>query len=292
LLPNVELSGVAAQYWETPADALGRSINEQLSTKSFLESVAEGAGLGDAVKSGLVDLSVVRSSVWASPAGGSILRVNAQWNDPNVAYQLARSTISEFQDFVATSAASDFTEAETFWESERAKRDLARQAADDELTAFVDALPDLPPGSELPFNDQMQWDRLIAKLDTLEASVAESQANIDEARLAQNQQSSQADRSLTVVDPPEMPGAPESTTMKRLMTLASFVLLGMVIGTAALLVTTVLDQTVASPADVFQVEAVSLVATVPPVRFASEGRRSRVWRRRVGRRSASAAGGT
>jgi hypothetical protein len=75
--------------------------------------------------------------------------------------------------------------------------------------------------------------------------------------------------------------------MKRATLIASFFLLGLVIAAGALLVTTVMDQTVSSSADLLALSGVSLVATVPPVALAFDQSRRRpfgVRRRRAHRR--------
>ena len=56
LLPEQQVSGVSAQFLESPAAANARIINERLRTDSFINGVADRAGLGDAVESGEVQI--------------------------------------------------------------------------------------------------------------------------------------------------------------------------------------------------------------------------------------------
>jgi hypothetical protein len=255
-------SGVDVQFWETSASATSRVINERLDTNSFLTRVAETAGLGELLDNGFLELAVVRSSVWADPDGDSILSVHAEWDDPQIAYGLVKATIAEYQDFLSATAASDFTEAETFWTAELKNRQQVLASAEVDLATFLETLPDESP-DQLPATLQLAWDRVVAKVEAAQEAVDAAQAEIDNARLQQTQQISQAGRSLSVVDEPTVPDSPESTLMSRVMTVASWVMLGVVIAAAALVVTTVLDHTVSTPADLLAIEGISLVATVP-----------------------------
>jgi hypothetical protein len=258
-------SGVDVQFWETSASATSRVINERLDTNSFLTRVAETAGLGELLDNGFLELAVVRSSVWADPDGDSILSVHAEWDDPQVAYELVKATIAEYKEFLSATAASDFAEAETFWTAELKNRQEVLASAEDDLATFLDTLPDDSPDQDLPAASQLAWDRVVAKVEVAQEAVDAAQAEIDNARLQQTQQISQAGRTLSVVDEPTVPDAPQSTLMSRVMTVASWVMLGVVIAAAALVVTTVLDHTVSTPADLLAIDGISLVATVPLV---------------------------
>ena len=116
--PSRQISGASAQFFETPAAATSRIINERLQTDLFLTAVAENAGIGCAVESGVIDLGVIRQSVWASANGDSILSVNAQWADPQVSYNLAAAIIKQYQTFLTDTVASDATAADDFYTSQ------------------------------------------------------------------------------------------------------------------------------------------------------------------------------
>jgi hypothetical protein len=50
LVGSPVVGAASAQWWETPAAATSRIINEQLRTDSFISTVAESAGLADAIE--------------------------------------------------------------------------------------------------------------------------------------------------------------------------------------------------------------------------------------------------
>jgi uncharacterized protein involved in exopolysaccharide biosynthesis len=268
LVPDQQVSGMTSQLFESPAGATSRIINERLRTDSFLTKVAAAAGLGASIESGLLDLNVIRSTVWASANGDSILSVNARTSNPQLSYALVTATIAEFQSFVTETAASDSTEAEAFWSQRLESLEAERQQAQAALTEFVDQLPPLAEGEERAVQDELELGRLSDRVSSLDSKVDDATAELDRAQLLRTQQSTEAVRRVTVIDEPRVPGAPESTLMKRVTLVGSFFLLGVVIAAAALLVTTVLDQSVASSADLLAITGIALVATVPPVRFA------------------------
>lgn len=289
-IPDQQISGVNAQLWETPASTTSRVINELLRTNNFLEGVAKDAKLDDAVKAGLLDLGVLRGNIWAAPSGDSILSVNAQWGDPQTAYNLVVATIGQYRNYLADTAASDSTEAETFWSGQLDLLQSDRDSAQAALVSHLETLPTLAEGEEYSYEEQATTDRLQTRVDSLDARIETAQNNLDEARLTQAQDSTEVDNSLRVVDQPVVPGAPVSTLMHRVTLVGSFMLLGAVIAAAALIVTTVLDQTVASTADLLGVGGIGLVATVPQVRIAGApaGRRG-INRRRARRESTGSA---
>jgi hypothetical protein len=149
----------------------------------------------------------------------------------------------------------------------------------------------LEPGEELSPGDDLLFEQYRTAVANVQEKISAAEDRIDEAILLRSQRSSEASQSISIIDAPKVPTAPQSTVMKRIMVVISFMMLGVVIALAAVLVTTVLDHTVSSTADLLTIEGISLVATVPPVRFATVGggkRSGRTVRRR--RRAEPSAG--
>ncbi|MDW3214168.1 MAG: hypothetical protein R8G01_09245 [Ilumatobacteraceae bacterium] len=260
LVPSQDAGGVSANYWESQADAGARMINERLRTDSFITSIAEQAGLGPAVDSGLVGLDVIRTSIWAGAGGSSIISVRGQWNDPQTAYQLVEGTVTAYQAFLSDTLANDSAEAEVFYIDQLAALEIEQQTASDELDEFVATLP---AEGGITILDQIELERLSENVRSVVDRIEETQENIDLARLTQAQLSTDAGRGFSMIDPPAVPDAPVSALVDRAVTALGYLLLGMVIAAAALVVTTVLDRSVASPADLLALDGVSVVATAP-----------------------------
>jgi hypothetical protein len=283
LLPDPSIDGITSQFWESPAQATSRSLNERLGTENFMRSILEEAELLDEFETGLVDLQLVRSRIWSTANGNSILAVHAVWDDPHTSYALAQATIEEFQRFLENTASSTASAAEHYWNTRLERLEAQRAEAEANLTAFVDSLPPLEPGEDLSPENQLVLDQYRTAVENVQEKISTIEERIDEAILLRTQRSSEASQSISVIDAPKVPTAPQSTVMKRIMVVMSFMMLGFVIALAALLVTTVLDHTVSSPADLLTIAGISLVATVPPVRFAGGGKESGRARRRLRR---------
>lgn len=285
LLPEQQVGATTARLWETPAAATSRIISEQLGTNTFIEKVAEQAGLMDEISAGFFDLGVVRASIWSGTAGDSLLTVNASWGDADTAFQLVAATVDQYQLVIEEQAASQAIEAEAFWTARIDALEPELAAAEAALNEFVQNLEPLENGETYPLDVELESERLRGEVESLEAEIRAAREQVDTAVLTRSQQATEARRSFVVVDEPEIPGAPESTFMKRVMLVLSFVFMGTVIGLAALLATTALDHSVSSTADLASIVGIAQVATVPaiagmPGRGGGRGRGGRRGRRR------------
>lgn len=268
LVPEQQISGTARNIFESPAAATSRIINERLRTDSFLLAVVDEAGLSDAVDSGLLPLEVVRSSVWASANGDSILNVSARWGDPQVAHDLVASTVNQYQVFLGETVARDAAEAETFYTTQLEALEHDRAAAEERLSEYLLRLPPLDEGEvDYPIDIRLEVERLSDGIVAVEGQINDVKADLNAASLARVQQTSEAGQSFTVIDPPRVPSAPESVLVKQITLTGSFFLMGLVIAIGALLVTTALDRSVAAPDDLLAIDGITLVATVPTVKL-------------------------
>jgi uncharacterized protein involved in exopolysaccharide biosynthesis len=256
----------AFNAYETPASAMSRRINELLSTDSFMGSVATTAGLQGAIDADLLTLADVRKSVFATPGGDTVLRVVTTWGDANTAFQLADSTIKGYLAYVVATVSTTSKDAVDFYQKlvDQATKDVA--TAQKNLDKFVASLGVLPDGAELNPGQQLQLDGFKDKLARAQAQLDTGQTAIQAAQLDVQKAESQAGQTLTVVDEPEVPKAPASTSKQKVVTLAMFAILGLVVAAAAVILTTLLDAAVRSAADVVPTGLV-VVATVPVVRI-------------------------
>lgn len=263
LVPDAVIGGAPAQFWETPADVTSRTLDEQLLTDSFVEDIAIRANLGDQLESGFLRLGVVRSNIWTSTSGSSLVTVSSTWADPATSLALVEATISGYQGYIAETVASDAREAVAFYSEQLEGLEAQVDAAEATLTEYVANLPVLDDGEEMGVLDRLGLERLTAALATAEGKVLETEDEIERAELNVRTAESDAGRSLTVIDAPEMPVAPESTLIDRMITVISYTVLGIAVATAALLVSTVLDRSIVSRRDLVALAGVSFVAEVP-----------------------------
>jgi hypothetical protein len=283
LLPEQPVSGVNIGFWETPAAATSRIIGERLQTDSFLVEVAERAGLGEAVDAGLLPLGIIRANVGTWASGNSILNVSAQWADPQTSHDLVSAIIVEYEEFLATSLASDAAEAETYYQAQVERLSDERDAANARLQQYVSTLDELGPDEEYSITVTLEIERLSGEVSKIEERISSAQDQVDDAKVKQTQLVTEAARSFTVIDPPNLPAAPESDLIGQVISVAAFALMGLAIAAGALLLTTALDRSVSSPAEVMAIRGITQVATVPNVRLVSGGNRRKARRSYVGR---------
>jgi hypothetical protein len=283
LVGSPVVAGASAQWWETPATVTSRIINEQLRTDTFVDAVADSAGLTTAVDSGFVSREAIRGSIRASPAGDGILSINATWADPQTSYALVLATIDEYQGYIAESVASNAAEAEEFYSLQLGAALEDRAAAERALQEFITTFVGDGSETDQPVSIQIEIDRLRTRIDAIETKVSAAQTSIEEARLQVAQQTTRAGRSFSVIDEPSVPSEPMSTLRDRITTIGSFFVLGLVVAGAGLLITTVLDRSISSAADLIAFDEVTLVATVPTISipFAPPSRRRPRTKRRV-----------
>lgn len=266
LVPDQEISGATTLYWESPADSTSRILNERLRTDSFVDEVTARAGLQEAIEDGLVHRETIREHIGASASGSSIVNVSATWADAPTSQALATAAIAVYQEFLANEVASDASQAEQFYTEQLAKYEADVEAARSELTDYVESLPPVSDPDLRSADVQLRIEQLGDALRDAQSKVSATRGNIEAAQLAVAQSRSEAGSSLSVIDEPLVPSAPESKLMSKAVTVLSFFLLSVVVAVAALLVTTALDHTVASPHDLTSIGGISIVTTVPRVR--------------------------
>ena len=273
LVSDTEIRGTSLQAFESPAEGTSRIVNEQLRTAAFTISIIERAGLGEALELGLITLDTVRENVWTEPDGNSLLKVNARWADPRTSFQLVTATIDSYFEYLKETVASDGSEAEQYFTELRDEAQADLDAAQRELSTLIDGLPAIADGEDRPIEVEIQVDALTDRVTRAEEQLASAQENIDGARLAVFQSQSEAGRSLLVIDAPTQPTLPESTLRDTIKTMGMFIVLGFVLAAILLVVTTMLDQSVSTTADLASIDGLNLIAMVPPI--GADHRRSR-----------------
>ena len=258
------LGGTGAYSFETPSTATTRMINELFRTDVFVRSVAEHAGLKAALDSGLVTIPQVRARVAASSVGDRLLAVTAVWPDARTATQLVNSAVAEYTQHVLDVETKQSTEAEKFWTGLLAGYKQGRADAQSALQDYVVANP-APKIGERPADQTLAMGTLSGAITQAQAQLANAENKIDEAKLTSQQVTSQTSQGLKVVDPPEVPSAPESIHRQQALTLAVYLFLGVFLVAVVLLVSTLLDRSVRTTEDIDVATGLTGVATVPSI---------------------------
>ena len=264
LVEEVQIRGTEISDYESPAAGTARLINEQLSTNTFLDDIAARASLTEALEAGLLYRHDLRAAIGASATGVNLLRISAQWDNPEIAYALVDSTIAAYQDYLYQVVSSDGIDATDFWMQ---KESEAVEEAQDAASELVQYLESVPANEDLRTADQLVViDSLQRRAEAAQTDVADARDQIDNAELAVQQAASETGRLLQVVDPPEVPAAPEPQARQQAMTVFAFLVMGVLVSSAALLLTTVMDRSIRSASQLAAASGVDIAIAVPVLR--------------------------
>ncbi|WP_041298099.1 hypothetical protein [Ilumatobacter coccineus] len=279
LVEGQEVRGTSIDFFESPAGGTARLINERLQTDAFIERIAEAAGLTESIEAGGLLLDDIRSRVFARDIGETLLTIEATWSDPETTAVLVAVTIEQYLDFVLTTVSEDAEAAVDFYEDRLAE--ATAQAADAGLAydAFVRSLPVLAADAELPLSDQLQLSRLNDRVINAQSQIDDSSAAIEASQLSVIQSRSEAGKTLVMIDPPQVPLEPESTSSTQILLLGAFFMLGVVLAAATLLLSTRLDDSVQTAGDVETATGSHVVAAVPRIKALRPPRRL-PWKRK------------
>jgi hypothetical protein len=279
LFEQPEIRGTEIGTFESAAEGAARLIDEQLGTDAFVDEVAERSGLAEAIEAGVVSRQEIRSSVWTTVVGQNFFRVWAAWDDPSVALELVNATIDSYLDELAEVAAADSLEAVTFWERAETEALTSVDTAEADLLEFLSATrPD--ETEQRSVDEELTLLRLNSAVDQTRQELNDAREQIERALLAVEQAESDAGRPLRVVDEPQIPEFPESIRRGQVITFATYLLLGLMIGAGALVLSTVLDRSIRSASQL------GVVAGVEPVSSAEYVKRLDGSRRRNRRKAA------
>ena len=271
-----DIRGTEVGYYETPASATARLINEQLATDAFIDDVAERAGLAGLLDSGLITRADVRSNIGANAEGNNNLTVSASWSDSQTAYRLAESTIAGYSDYLLGLAAADTAEAVQFWTQRKAAATAEVDAASEQLSQYLAGLPEATSGTERTPEQLFEIERLNSVVDRALDVEREAQNAIDEASFISAQALSKSARELLVIDPPALSLAPSPVLRDQVVAFSMFLLLGVMVSSAALVMITLLDRTVRSASQLGIAGDVKTVVQVPRLKELAKSKKRTV----------------
>lgn len=265
LLANLTKARDTPASYKSPSTLATDQLNSLKRTSGFMERVIEQAGLTKAVQSGLLTVSAVRSSISVFADGDNLLHVRTSASDPETAARLATSTFDSFTRFVIEANVGESNAAKAFLDllvaSYRKDVQVAHQALDD----FVAAHPEADVGKRT-LVEQIQFERLTAAANADEARLAAAINKREDARLATEQTTSDVSQRLRLVDPPDVPLAPESSKKKMVFSLGLFALLGLFLTGAATLAGTAVDRSIRFASDVTERLGVPVLTILPKAR--------------------------
>jgi capsular polysaccharide biosynthesis protein len=106
---------------------------------------------------------------------------------------------------------------------------------------------------------------LTTAVSQAQTHVTNAGQKIEEAKLNTQQATDQTTQGLQVVDPAEVPNAPQALRRAQIFAVAVYLMLGLLIVVLMLFVSTLLDRAVRSADDIDLATGLAVVATVPSI---------------------------
>ena len=263
-----EITDQSRSYgFERPSTVTARNINNLLRTTVFLTTVIEGAGLTEEVEQGLLTSTDIRSAISARANGDTLVAVSATTAEPEWSQALATSTLNSFVEYVK---GQDIADADVRRDTYQRLYDdnLARlQTAEAELEAFLLAHPEDADGDR-PVLDELEADRLATVQRRAEEALQTSEADLTDATLARDVASTVVDRQLRILDQPGVPGAPSGGLRDIIMTVAIFMVVGIMLSLAFVTLAAVIDRSIRIPSDISSKFGIEVLGVVPSARRA------------------------
>lgn len=266
LVAAPDIRGTELKFLESPGEATARVITARLGTDRFASNVAERAGLDAAVEAGLLSYLDLRQSVKVFAAGESLVTIETLWGDPETSLRINEAMIDEYLSVLRSTVSEDAQAAVDFYEDRRTEAIVRVDDASATLNTFVAQLPDLPDDVDLPVPDQLALERLYQRLTLAELAFDDAESAIEEARLSVVVAQSEAGRSIQVIDAPNSTFEPESSLPTKAIRFMAASFLGALMAVTILLLSTHLDRSVRSAADIEAAGAGATVAAVPVIK--------------------------
>ena len=215
----------------------------------------------------------VRDSIWASDDGQSLLTVNARTIDPQLAQRLVESTINTFLQTVVDDQISNGTATKNYLVDQQVQLQGDYENATDALRDFLLANPE-PSDGERSVEEELEISRLNRIVERADTRLADTLDDIRAADLLIEQATSDATQTLRVVDAPTLPAVPETGLRKVVMTVGTFVVLGVLLMIGAVVGASLLDRSLRFAEEIRSSLGVEVLAVVP-VEQRGRGRRRR-----------------
>jgi len=251
--------------YDTPAVKTARDIVQHLGSDSFATSVATNAGLTTAVKTGQLTLNDIRGDLVASATGDNLIEVVATTPDPNLSQRLAKSLMTSYTAYVLSVETAQYSTAVKYNQDSLATDTKAVDAANGALDEYLTKNP-APAVGTRPDVQTAQIQRLNDAVKTAQTKRDADQDKLDSAQLAIKQSESDIEQRLQVVDQPAFPNGPQSVKIKMALTLVIYLVLGLFITLAAVVVTALLDHSVRSVNDISAIPGLHVIGTIPVLR--------------------------
>lgn len=255
--------------WVTPAELYSQELLDLLQTDSFVRALIQQTDLEQELTRSDVDVEELiketRKSVWPQPIGNNQMLVVAIHEDAKIAYQLVNAAIEGHIQWQINASRNESAAAQDFFATMivtyKADVDTARA----ELERYLLAHP-LPVRGERTEVEALEIDQLQGSLALAENRYASALDKEESARLLLTEVESDVRQTYVLLDAPQLPDRPESSTKDMLVIVVIFLAAGVLMVGAGIVGGALLDNTFRYPIDVENLVGLPVLTTVsaPP----------------------------
>ncbi|MCB0060926.1 MAG: hypothetical protein KDE19_02380 [Caldilineaceae bacterium] len=256
----------------TPAEETVGELYQLMNSDGFMRAIVQQTELEPLMNEGpkAVEqtLDKVRDSIWFRSLGNNLVEVNTEAESPQVAAQLATSTIETYTRWKTNISRDEGVAAQQFFQglvtTYRDALDTERQR----LTDYLVAHPE-PVRGDRPPVEAAEISKLEAAVDLAKERLRDAEDKEEETQLALAQTESNMRQSYFVVDAPTIPLEPTRSKTELALVLVVFLMVGGVFSVAGVVGGAVLDRSFRFPIDVKHGLNLPVLATIPEAEAAS-----------------------
>lgn len=283
LLASLTAASSEMPWWvtKTPAERTIAELEELLATRSFARAALERtdfAALLEAEDQKEVDETIAnfRRMLSMSTLGEKTVRITGTSEDPESAQQVVDAVLETYVEWKLIADYQESVVAQDFFANLIGPyQDDLRQARNN-LMLFLQDYPE-PTRSERPIYERMEVERLRAEVERAERRVEETKRNEESARLALAQSEALTRQTYTIIDIPQIPMEHSRSTTAMVIDIAIFVVVGIAMGAAIIIMNAVFDHTFRFALDVRKTLNLPVLAVVPTGKLSWRERLQR-WR--------------
>ena len=261
------LSNVQTDFtWQSPAQVTVSQFQDLMQTQAFVRSIIAKTALEQSLTGAPTDLdravAVYQKAISVNTVGNNLIEIYGKFEDPATVQQLVATTMDMFVQWKLNTETQDSIVAEKFFNETiqpyQADLDTARNA----MRTYLEANPEPVRGARPP-EETLQVDALQTAIDQASTRLNDAMTKAEDARLARSRAESNIRQMYLTIDEPAQPVTPSSGLKDKAMTLAIFVVTGVVLSGLCVIGGALIDRSFRFALDVRHGVDLPMLASVP-----------------------------
>lgn len=242
-----------ASFWVTPGQVVSQEFNELLKTDAFVRAIIRQTDLEEVMDKGTTEVNELivetRKNIGTTAIGGNQLLVNAEHEDPVVAYQIVTAAIDGYLQWRINAGLVESEVAQVFFRDLIDSYEADLTAARAEMQRYLETHP-IPLRGERPGVEVLEIDRLQAEIDLAASRYATALDKEENTRLSITQIESDARQTYFLIDAPHIPEEPNASLRNLALQVGIFVAVGVLLSGGLIVGTALIDRSFRLPVDV------------------------------------------